>query len=106
MSDSVFSAEKLLFTPAATSDDAIPLIFAFPNEYTVGITSLGYQVVWSMLSQRDDIDVSRLFTDVSESLPTQPELMGFSLSWELDYVNILNLLEQQKIPHKSPSAPE
>jgi len=98
MSDSVFSAEKLLFTPAATSDDAIPLIFAFPNEYTVGITSLGYQVVWSMLSQRDDIDVSRLFTDVSESLPTQPELMGFSLSWELDYVNILNLLEQQKIP--------
>ena len=98
MSNSVFSAEKLLFTPAATSDDAIPLIFAFPNTYTVGITSLGYQVVWSMLAQRSDIAVSRLFTDVSESLPTQPQLMGFSLSWELDYVNVLDLLEQQKIP--------
>ncbi len=98
MSNLVFSAEKLLFTPAATRDDAIPLIFAFPNEYTVGITSLGYQIVWSMLAQRDDIAVSRLFTDMSESLPTQPEIMGFSLSWELDYVNILDLLEQQKIP--------
>ena len=98
MSNSVFSAEKILFTPAVASDDAIPLIFAFPNEYTVGITSLGYQVVWSMLSQRPDIDVSRLFTDISEPLPTQPELIGFSLSWELDYVNVLNLLEEQQIP--------
>ena len=98
MSNSVFSAEKLLFTPAAPSEDAIPLIFAFPNEYSVGITSLGYQVVWSMLSQRSDVDVSRLFTDVSESLPTQPALIGFSLSWELDYVNVLNLLEEQQIP--------
>lgn len=99
MSNSAFSAEKLLFTPvAANDDDAMPLIFAFPNEYPVGITSLGYQVVWSMLAQRSDIAVSRLFTDVSETLPNQPELMGFSLSWELDYVNVLNLLEQQKIP--------
>ena len=98
MSNSVFSAEKILFTPAIASDDAIPLIFAFPNEYTVGITSLGYQVVWSMLSQRQDVDVSRLFTDISEPLPSQPELMGFSLSWELDYVNVLNLLEEQQIP--------
>ncbi|MGI8933245.1 MAG: B12-binding domain-containing radical SAM protein [Phormidesmis sp.] len=98
MSTSVFSAEKRLFTPAALSDRAIPLIFAFPNEYSVGITSLGYQVVWAMLAQRADIDVSRLFTDVSEPLPAQAELMGFSLSWELDYVNVLNLLESQQIP--------
>ncbi len=93
MSTSVFSVEKRLFTPAALQRCAIPLIFAFPNEYSVGITSLGYQVVWAMLAQRADVDVSRLFTDVSEPLPAQAELMGFSLSWELDYVNVLNLLE-------------
>ncbi len=97
MSNSVFSAEKRLFTPVGPSDRAIPLIFAFPNEYSVGITSLGYQVVWAMLAQRADIDVSRLFTDASEPLPAQAELMGFSLSWELDYVNVLSLLESQQI---------
>ncbi len=97
MSNSVFSAEKRLFTPVEPSARAIPLIFAFPNEYSVGITSLGYQVVWAMLAQRADIDVSRLFTDASESLPAQAELMGFSLSWELDYVNVLTLLESQQI---------
>ena len=96
--DSSFSLEKRLFTPAPKSDDALPLIFAFPNEYSVGITSLGYQIVWAMLSQRSDIDVRRLFTDVRELLPARPELMGFSLSWELDYVNVLNLLEDQRVP--------
>lgn len=98
MSNPVFSLEKCLFTPTVSSTDAVPLIFAFPNEYSVGITSLGYQVVWSMLAQRADIKVSRLFTDVREPLPAQAELMGFSLSWELDYVNVLDLLEDQHVP--------
>lgn len=92
------NAERLLFTPAIPESTAVPVIFAFPNEYSVGITSLGYQIIWAMLAQRSDLAVSRLFTNGSESLPTNPELMGFSMSWELDYANILALLESLHIP--------
>lgn len=98
MTSSVFAAERLLFTPTTPDTNAIPTIFAFPNEYTVGITSLGYQVVWATLAMRSDVQVSRLFTDTHEQLPRKPELLGFSVSWELDYVNILNLLESLEIP--------
>jgi radical SAM superfamily enzyme YgiQ (UPF0313 family) len=98
VTSSVFTSERLLFTPANPDTDAIPIIFAFPNEYSVGITSLGYQVVWATLAMRDDVQVSRLFTDTHEQLPRTPEIMGFSISWELDYVNILNLLESLEIP--------
>jgi len=98
---SIFAAERLLFTPANPDTDAIPTIFAFPNEYTVGITSLGYQVVWATLAMRQDVAVSRLFTDTHEQLPRSPELIGFSCSWELDYVNILNLLESLQIPTRA-----
>lgn len=98
MTSSVFADERLLFTPATPNTDAIPAIFAFPNEYTVGITSLGYQVVWATLAMREDVQVSRLFTDIHENLPRNPELLGFSVSWELDYINILNLLESLEIP--------
>ncbi|MEO0866986.1 MAG: radical SAM protein [Cyanobacteria bacterium J06642_11] len=101
MTPSVFAAEHLLFTPATPNTDAVPVVFAFPNEYSIGITSLGYQVIWSMLAQRRDLAVGRLFTDTSHGLPANPELMGFSVSWELDYINILNLLEQQQIPIRS-----
>jgi radical SAM superfamily enzyme YgiQ (UPF0313 family) len=93
-----FAAERLLFTPASPQPDATPLIFAFPNEYTVGITSLGYQIVWATFAVRSDLAVSRLFTDISETLPSRPALLGFSVSWELDYVNILAMLESLKIP--------
>jgi radical SAM superfamily enzyme YgiQ (UPF0313 family) len=95
---SVFNAESLLFEPTTVSANAVPLIFAFPNSYSVGITSLGYQVVWALLSGRSDLSVSRLFTDVGEVLPSAPELIGFSLSWELDYAHILDLLEQLGVP--------
>jgi radical SAM superfamily enzyme YgiQ (UPF0313 family) len=95
---SVFNAERLLFEPSPSGAGAVPLVFAFPNSYSVGITSLGYQVVWALLSGRSDVAVSRLFTDFSEALPAIPEIVGFSLSWELDYANLLSLLEQLKIP--------
>ena len=82
---------------------AMPLsvIFAFPNEYSVGITSLGYQVVWATLARRADVDVARLFTDCHEPLPTRSDLLGFSLSWELDYRNLLTLLESLDIPRRA-----
>ena len=95
---SLFQQEKLLFTPASPNSDAVPIIFAFPNKYTIGITSLGYQIVWATLAMRRDVNVSRLFTDIQESLPKEPELLGFSVSWELDYINIFNLLESLDIP--------
>jgi radical SAM superfamily enzyme YgiQ (UPF0313 family) len=98
---SAFAAEHLLFTPAVPNEDAIATIFAFPNEYTVGITSLGYQIVWATLASRPDVEVSRLFTDLHEPLPAEPELLGFSFSWELDYVNILSLLERLEVPLRS-----
>jgi radical SAM superfamily enzyme YgiQ (UPF0313 family) len=97
----VFASERLLFTPATPDAGAIPTIFAFPNEYSVGITSLGYQVVFATLASRSDLLVSRLFTDCHEPLPGEPELLGYSISWELDYVNILNLLEFLEIPVRS-----
>ena len=101
MTSAVFASERLLFTPASPDAGAIPTIFAFPNEYSVGITSLGYQVVWASLASRSDLQVSRLFTDCHEPLPKQPELLGYSISWELDYVNIMNLLEFLEIPVRS-----
>ncbi len=95
---SYFQDERLLFHPVPPKGDAIPTAFAFPNQYSVGITSLGYQVVWATLASRADVNVGRVFTDVREQLPSPLELVGFSLSWELDYGNVLSILETLHIP--------
>ncbi|MEM6591699.1 MAG: radical SAM protein, partial [Cyanobacteria bacterium P01_C01_bin.73] len=98
MADAAFADEHLLFQPTVPDADATSVIFAFPNDYTVGITSLGYQIVWATLAQRRDLAVSRLFTDCHEPLPSNPALLGFSLSWELDYGNLMGVLESLAIP--------
>jgi radical SAM superfamily enzyme YgiQ (UPF0313 family) len=94
----IAQSETLLFEPALPTAKAIPLIFAFPNTYSVGITSLGYQSIWAILASREEVQVSRLFLDAQETLPRSPQLVGFSFSWELDYGNILTLLERLEIP--------
>ena len=77
---------------------ALRAVLAFPSSYSVGITSLGYQVVWATLAQRADVDVRRLFTDQGDAPHRDLDLFGLSLSWELDGPVLLDLLEQQRIP--------
>jgi radical SAM superfamily enzyme YgiQ (UPF0313 family) len=114
MSEASFAEEKYLFHAAPDVEpgggngleartggqtlERIPVIFAFPNTYSVGITSLGFQVIWAKLATHPALVTQRLFTDAQERLPQQPELLGFSFSWELDYANILALLSQLGIP--------
>ncbi len=90
--------ETLLFHPNIPKRNALRATLAFPNTYSIGITSLGYQIIWSTLAQRDDVDVRRLFTDQGNTQHSECELFGISLSWELDGPTLLDLLEQQKIP--------
>ena len=73
-------------------------MLAFPSTYSVGITSLGYQVVWASLARRRDLDVRRLFTDQGDPPHRHCDLFGLSLSWELDGPVLLDLLEQHRIP--------
>ena len=51
-------------------------MLAFPSSYSVGITSLGYQVVWATLAGRADLDVRRLFADQGDPAHRDPELFG------------------------------
>ncbi|MEB3322491.1 MAG: radical SAM protein [Synechococcaceae cyanobacterium] len=79
--------------------DALRAVLAFPSTYPVGITSLGFQIVWASLARRSDVDVRRLFTDRGDPPHRRRcELFGLSLSWELDGPVLPDLLERQGIP--------
>jgi radical SAM superfamily enzyme YgiQ (UPF0313 family) len=80
---------------------SIGISWAFPNTYEVGIAGLGYQLVWWLLEQNPDTQVLRAFTDLQEHGWEHNELMGFTLGWELDYINVLNMLTQAGINHLS-----
>lgn len=69
----------------------------FPSSYAVGMAGLGYQLVWWLLEQDPEIFVQRGFEDVEEPCPPSREMLGFTVSWELDFINILGILQKQGV---------
>ncbi len=89
--------EIYLYPRPIKAEPLFAVTWAFPSTYEVGMASLGYQLVWWLLESDRDLLVHRLFTNRQESGWTRSELLGFTLSWELDYINVLRTLEQASI---------
>jgi radical SAM superfamily enzyme YgiQ (UPF0313 family) len=89
---------------------------AFPNTYWVGMSNLGFQTVYRLFNEREDIVCERVFLPPKQelaelvaaktpllTLESQTpvgdfDVLAFSVSFEWDYVNILTLLRLAGIP--------
>ncbi len=75
----------------------------FPNLYRAGIANLGMQILYDLLNSREDIYAERFYLDVERSVETRSPLrdfdvIAFSWQFELDAVNILEILRRSGIP--------
>jgi radical SAM superfamily enzyme YgiQ (UPF0313 family) len=89
---------------------------AFPNTYWVGMSNLGFQTVYRLFNDRDDIVCERVFLPPKQELADliasratlltlesqtpvgELDVLAFSVSFEWDYVNVLTLLTLAGIP--------
>jgi len=94
----------------------IAVALVYPNTYTVGMSNLGFQTIYRHLNALPDVVCERLFLpdpeDIDElgrtgSVPISLEsfrpladfhMVGFSVTYEGDYVNTLRLLALAGIP--------
>ena len=97
----MFPAEKFLIERPLKKRSEFSVAWFYPNTYTVGMAGLGYQLVFRLLDADEDIAVLRGFTDAEEPGVRDAEIFGFTLSWELDYANILATLRKHDIPLSS-----
>ncbi|MEO5358532.1 MAG: radical SAM protein [Nitrospirae bacterium YQR-1] len=92
------------------------LCLAYPNSYHVGMSNLGFRIIYSMINERNDALCERTFLpepDICdefkrtgtvlfsyESLTplTAFDIVALSVSYENDYINVLKILELAKIP--------
>ncbi len=79
----------------------------YPNLYHVGMSNLGFQIVYDLLNKRDDVLAERFFLPYEEeplrSIESQSclssfDLIAFSISFENDYINILKILKLGEVP--------
>jgi radical SAM family uncharacterized protein len=94
----------------------IAFALVYPNSYSVGMSNLGFQTIYRHLNLLPDVVCERVFlpdpADVEElrrtrSVPLSLEsqrpltdfhMIGFSVTYEGDYVNVLRLLDLAGIP--------
>jgi radical SAM family uncharacterized protein len=95
---------------------AARICLAFPDTYSLGMSFNGYQILYGLLNERDDIYAERAFapwTDMhaamrDEGLPlcsletftpiSEFDVVGFSLQYEMTFTNVLDMLELGGIP--------
>ncbi len=95
------------------------LLLAFPDTYEIGMSHLGLRILYHLINSRPDLACERVFspwTDMEKemrgrniplySLETRRpasefDIIGFSLQYEMNYTNILNLLDLAGIPLRS-----
>jgi radical SAM superfamily enzyme YgiQ (UPF0313 family) len=83
----------------------IPVCIVFPNSYHVGMSNLATHILYKKLNDMDDVVCERCFFGGDEppvSLESKRplasfEIIFFTLSFELDYVNIPNILRLSSI---------
>ncbi len=93
-----------------------PFALAYPNRYHVGMSNLGMQIIYQQINLRGDTACERFFLPETEqlreylrsktallSLETQRPLhqfplIGFAVSFEMDYFHLLDMLALGRIP--------
>ena len=82
------------------------LALAYANSYHIGMSSLGFQRVYELVHARPDWSCERFFTD-GAGMPLSVEsgraldefgCVAFSVSFEEDYVGLLQMLDRARIP--------
>ena len=96
-----FANETLLFNRQAGGE--LTVLTCFPNTYQVGMASLGYQTVFKLFASNPKTHTVRAFTDVIEQNVQAKDigLMSFSISWELDFYEVMQILDKLGIPFKA-----
>ena len=75
----------------------------YPNTYRVGMSNLGVHAIYHALNEHPGVVCERFFLDADRSVEngrrlTDFNIVAFSVSYELDWINVLRILKDNKIP--------
>ncbi|MFH1848014.1 MAG: TIGR03960 family B12-binding radical SAM protein [Candidatus Omnitrophota bacterium] len=98
------------------SGAGVRFALAFPDTYEVGMSYAGYQILYGLLNRREDVACERVFApwvDFEEKMRANNielfslesraplaefDIIGFSLTYEINYTNVLTMLDLAGIP--------
>ena len=99
--------------------DSINICLVFPDKYEIGMSHYGIKILYHILNKKKNVNAERCFLPEKESIEVFKklnfplfsienkvslkdfDLIGFSVLSEMNYTNILQVLELSQIPLKT-----
>ncbi len=87
-----------------------PIALIYPNSYYLGMSSLGFQTIYGFLNSYENIVCERILWEPRIHRAEEPislesqrplpdfDVLAFSISYELDYFNVVQILKAGGIP--------
>ena len=77
----------------------------YPNIYQTAMSSLGYNILYNQINEREDTWCERIIYPNEKSIESNTsskyfDILSFTLQFEEDYFNVLELLKKSNIPLK------
>ena len=89
----------------------LKIAFCYPNNYRAGMASLGLQLIYRLWNSYDRVACERTFLPLKKTVEPytlesdrplrEMDVIAFTLQYEDDYTNVLDILERSNIPLES-----
>lgn len=96
-------SEKFLYDKLKNKDTDFTVWMAFPGIYSFSMSSLGFLWLCRNIDLLEDVNLERICSDTKKTkfMIKDVNLIGFSFSFDLDFLNIFKILDKNKIPLKA-----
>lgn len=93
--------EIFLYQRNLQKNNGLNVWLAFPGIYSFGMSSIGYLSIFKTIDEIDDVFIERIFTDTKSTnlKSSDVDLLGFSFSFELDFLSVFKIMKQHNIPY-------
>ena len=97
----MFKEKNIIIKNPLKADIRFGLVY--PNVYKTAMSSLGYQIIYNYINEREDTYSERVIYPFTRSLETNSplsdfDIVSFSLQYEQDYFHVLEILREADIP--------
>jgi len=97
------SKEKYLYNRKTSKNADFVMWMAFPGIYSFSLSSLGYLWMYKSIDELEDVYIERICSDTKTTQYgiSDVNLIGFSFSFDMDFLTIFSMLDKYKVPLKS-----
>lgn len=93
--------EKFLYNRQIERNSDFLVWLGFAGSYSFSLSSLGFLWLFKILDEQTGVNIERICSDTTKTQYKKPDMFGFSMSFDMDFLTIFSMLEKYKINLKS-----